>query len=93
MESKVKDTRVEGWKISRTRGKRFEVFLRQGLKMKALGERGSLRCCYSKASCSLLLPGKTASSRIKYITKTRGFDEIRSCYNKAFHQTLERVRP
>jgi hypothetical protein len=88
MELKVKDARVEGWKISRTRGKSFDVFLRKGLKMKTLGERGSLRCCYSKASCSLILPGKIASSRIKYITKTRGFDEIRCCYSKAFQKTL-----
>jgi hypothetical protein len=93
MESKVKDARVEGWQISRTRGKSFEVLLREGLKIKTLGERGSLQCCYNKASCSLLLLGKTASSRIKYITKTRGFDEIRCFYSKAFQQTLERVRP
>jgi hypothetical protein len=74
MESKVKDARVEGGRL-RTRGKSFEVLLWKGLKIKTLGERGSLRCCYSKASCSLLLPGKTTSSRIKYKTKTRGFDE------------------
>jgi hypothetical protein len=80
-------------KILRTRGKIFEVLLRQGLKIKTLGERGSLRCCYNKDSHSLLLPRKMTSSRIKYITKTRGFDEIRCFYNKAFQQTLERVHP
>jgi len=77
--------------ILRTRGKSFEVFLKKCLKIKTVGERGSLRCCYNKASFSLLLPGKMTSSRIKYITKTRRFDEIRYCYNKAFQQTLERV--
>jgi hypothetical protein len=55
MESKEKDAKAEGGRL-RTRGKSFEVLLRQGLKIKTLRERGSLRCCYSKASCSLLLP-------------------------------------
>jgi hypothetical protein len=34
----------------RTRGRCFEVLLRQGLKIKTLGDRGSLLCCYGKAS-------------------------------------------
>jgi hypothetical protein len=55
---KVKDAQVEGDEIQRTRGKGFKVLLKQGLKDRTLGERGSLRCCLSKASCSLLLPGK-----------------------------------
>jgi hypothetical protein len=32
----VKDTQVEGGKISRTRGKSFEVLLKQGLKIGTL---------------------------------------------------------
>jgi hypothetical protein len=35
----VKDTKVEGGKISRIRGKSFEVLLKQGLKIGTLGEK------------------------------------------------------
>jgi hypothetical protein len=55
MESIMKDAGVEGGQL-RTGGKIFEVLLWQGLRDKTLGERGSLRCCYGKAFCSLLLP-------------------------------------
>jgi hypothetical protein len=55
MESRVKDAQVEGGQL-RTGGKSSEVLLWQGLRDKTLGERGSLQCCYGKASCSLLLP-------------------------------------
>jgi hypothetical protein len=59
----MKDAQVEGDEIQRTRGKSFKVLLWQGLKDRTLGERGSLRCCLSKASCSLLLPGKQLAQR------------------------------
>jgi hypothetical protein len=59
----VKDAQVEGDEIQRTRGKGFKVLQQQGLKDRILGERGSLRCCLSKASCSLLLPGKQLAQR------------------------------
>jgi hypothetical protein len=59
MESKkMKDAQVEVDEIQRKRGKGFKVLLKKGLKDRTLGERGSLRCCLSKASGSLLLPGK-----------------------------------
>jgi hypothetical protein len=38
------NARVEGGRL-RTRGKGSEVFLWQGLRIKTLGERGSLWCC------------------------------------------------
>jgi hypothetical protein len=37
------DVRVEGGRL-RTRGKGSEVLLWQGLRIKTIGERGSLRC-------------------------------------------------
>jgi hypothetical protein len=40
----VEDARVEGGRL-RTRGKSSEVLLWQGLRIKSLGERGSLWCC------------------------------------------------
>jgi hypothetical protein len=60
---KVKGAQVEGDEIQRTRGKGFKVLHQQDLKDRTLGERGSLRCCLSKASCSLLLPGKQLAQR------------------------------
>jgi hypothetical protein len=59
MESKVKDTKVEGsMKIMRlrTRGLDLEVLLKQGLKDETLEERGSLWCRGTRPQCSLLLP-------------------------------------
>jgi hypothetical protein len=51
----MKDTQVEGDEIKRTREKGFKVVLKQGIKDRTLGERCSLWCFLSKASCSLLL--------------------------------------
>jgi hypothetical protein len=89
---KVKDAQVEGDEIQRTRGKGFKVLLKQGLKDRTLGERGSLRCCLSKASCSLLLPGKQLAQRQ---VKSRQESLKRESVAKArlFHQTLKEKRP
>jgi hypothetical protein len=89
---KVKDTQVEGDEIQRTRGKGFKVLLQQGLKDRTLGERGSLRCCLSKASCSLLLPGKQLAQRQ---VKSRQESLKRESVAKArlFHQTLKEKWP
>jgi hypothetical protein len=53
----VKDAGAKGSKIVRlrTRGRSFEVLLKQGLKVKALGERGSPWCRGTRPRCSLLL--------------------------------------
>jgi hypothetical protein len=85
---KVKDAQVEGDEIQRTRGKGFKV----GLKDRTLGERGSLRCCLSKASCSLLLPGNQLAQRQ---VKSRQESLKRESVAKArlFHQTLKEKRP
>jgi hypothetical protein len=59
MESKGKDTKVEGSNESiklRTRRLNLEVLLWQGLKDETLGERGSLWCRGTRPQCSLLLP-------------------------------------
>jgi hypothetical protein len=69
-------------RFQRTRGKSFKVMLKQGLKDKTLGERGSLRCCKRKALCSLLLPDKRLA-QMKQKIKIRGLDEGECCYNKA----------
>jgi hypothetical protein len=69
-------------RFQRTRGKSFKVLLKQGLKNRTLGERGSLRCCKSKALCSLLLPGKWLA-QMKHKIKTRRLNEGECCYNKA----------
>jgi hypothetical protein len=60
---KVKNAQVEGDEIQRKRGKGFKVLQQQGLKDGTLGDRGSIRCCLSKASCSLLLPDKQLAQR------------------------------
>jgi hypothetical protein len=86
---KVKDTQVEGDEIQRKRGKGFKVLQQQGLKDKTLGERGSLRCFLSKASCSLLLPGKHTSSKTSKI-KTREFKEGECCKGKALSSNPKR---
>jgi len=86
--------KVEGKRL-RNRGKGSEVLQWQGSRSKTLGERGSLRCCLSKASCSFLLPqvylGKTAS----ITDKSRHESEVRESVAKArpYHQTLEAGRP
>jgi hypothetical protein len=89
---KVKDAQVEGDEIQRTRGKGFKVLQQQGLKDRTLGERGSLRCCLSKASCSLLLPGKQLAQRQ---VKSRQESLKRESVAKArlFHQTLKEKWP
>jgi hypothetical protein len=69
-------------RFQRTIGKSFKVLLKQGLKRRTLGERGSLWCCKSKASCSLLLLGKQLAQMKKKI-KTRRLNEGDCCYNKA----------
>jgi hypothetical protein len=69
----VKVSQVEGDEIQRTRGKGFKVLLQQGLKDRTLRERGSLRCCLSKASCSLLPSSKTSK------IKTRESEEGERC--------------
>jgi hypothetical protein len=74
--------RLKETRFQRTRGKSFKVLLKQGLKDRTLGERGSLRCCKSKASCSLLLPDKRIA-HIKHKIKTRKPNEGECCYNKA----------
>jgi hypothetical protein len=74
--------RLKEMRFQRTRGKSFKVLLKQGLKDRTLGERGSLRCCKSKASCSLLLPGKRLA-QMKHKIKTRRLNEGECCYNKA----------
>jgi hypothetical protein len=74
--------KLKGTRFQRTRGKGFKVLLEQGLKDRTLGERGSLRCCKSKASCSLLLPGKRLA-QIKHKNKTRELEEGECCYDKA----------
>jgi hypothetical protein len=81
MESIVKDAGVEGGRL-RTGGKSSKVLLKQGLKNRTLGKRGSLRCCKSKASCSLLLPDKKLA-QMKHKNKTRRLNEGECCYNKA----------
>jgi hypothetical protein len=68
-------------RFQRTGGKGFKVLLRQGLKDKTLGERGSLRCCKSKASCSLLLPDKRLA-QMKHKIKTRELKEGECCCDK-----------
>jgi hypothetical protein len=85
---KVKDAQVEGEEIKRTRGKGFKVLQWQGLENRTLGKRGSLRCCLSKASCSLLLPGKWLAQRQ---AKSRQESLKRESVAKArfFHQTLK----
>jgi hypothetical protein len=56
---------LKGNRFQRTGGKIFKVLLEQGLKSRTLGERGSLRCCKSKASCSLLLLSKRLAQKQK----------------------------
>ena len=89
---KVKDAQVEGNEIQRTRGKGFKVLQQHGLKDRALGERGSLWCCLSKASCSLLLPGKQLAQRQ---VKSRQESLKRESVAKArlFHKTLKEKQP
>jgi hypothetical protein len=58
------------------------VLLKQGLKDRTLGERGSLWCCKSKASCSLLLPSKRLA-QMKHKNKTRELKEGECCCGKA----------
>jgi hypothetical protein len=93
MESKMKDTRVEGGKL-RTRGKSSEVLLWQGLRIKTLGERGSLRCCYEQGLVlsppSLGQFGKTTSS-MKHKIKTRRLNEGECCYSKALSSNPKRT--
>jgi hypothetical protein len=74
--------KLKGTRFQRTRGKGFKVLLKQGLKDRTLGERGSLQCCKSKALCSLLLPGKRLA-RIKHKNKTREIKEGECCCDKA----------
>jgi hypothetical protein len=88
----MKDARVEGGRL-RTRGKSSEVLLWQGLRIKTLGERGSLWCCYSKASCSLLLPWVNLEKRLaqmKHKIKTRRLNEGECCYSKALSSNPKR---
>jgi hypothetical protein len=88
----VKDAQVEGDEIQRRRGKGFKVLLQHGLKDRTLGERGSLWCFLSKASCSLLLSDKQLAQRQ---VKSRQESLKRESVAKArlFHQTLEEKRP
>jgi hypothetical protein len=54
MESKGKDTKVEGSSERvklRTRGLNLEVFLWKGLKDETLGEGGSLQCRGTRPQC------------------------------------------
>ena len=67
------DARVEGKEILKDWREKFKVLLEQGLKSRTLGERGSLWCCKSKASCSLLLPGKRLAQKQKKIDQDRRF--------------------
>ena len=78
----MKDTQVEGDEIQRTRGKGFKVLQQEGLKDRTLGERGSLRCCKSKASCFVLLPDKRLA-QMKHKIKTRRLKEGECCCGKA----------
>jgi hypothetical protein len=74
---RLKETRFQN-----TKGKSFKVMLKQGLKDRTLGERGSLRCCKSMASCSLLLLGKRLA-QMKHKIKTRRLKEGECCCGKA----------
>ena len=89
---KVKDAQVEGDEIQRKRGKGFKVLLKKGLKYRTLGERGSLRCCLSKALFSLLLSDKQLAQRQ---VKSRQESLKRESVAKArlFHQTLKEKWP
>jgi hypothetical protein len=88
----VKDAQVEGDEIQRTRGKHFKVLQRQGLKDRTLGERDSLWCCLSKASCSLLLPGKRlAQKQVKSRQESLKSESVAKA--RLFHQTLKEKRP
>ena len=89
---KVKDTQVEGDEIQRTRGKGFKVLQQQGLKDRTLGERGSLRCCLSKALYSLLLLGKQLAQR-QVKSRQESLKRESVAKTRLFHQTLKEKRP
>jgi hypothetical protein len=84
----MKDAQVEGDEIQTTRGNGFKVLQWQGLKDRTLGERGSLRCCLSKASCSLLLPGNQLAQR--QVKSRREFKEGECCKGKALSSNPKR---
>jgi hypothetical protein len=87
----VKDAQVEGEEIQRTRGKGFKVLQLQGLKDRTLGERGSLRCCLSKASCSLLPDNQLAQRQVKSRQESLKRESVVKA--RLFHQTLKEKRP
>ena len=89
---RMKDTQVEGDEIQRTRGKGFKVLQWQGFEDRTLGERGSLRCCLSKASCSLLLPGKRLA-QIQVKSRQESLKRESVAKARLFHQTLKEKRP
>ena len=84
--------RLKETRFQRTRGKNFKVLLKQGLKDRTLGERGSIRCFLRKASCSLLLPSNQLAQRQ---VKSRQESLKRGSVAKArlFHQTLKEKCP
>jgi hypothetical protein len=65
------------------------VLQQQGLKDRTLGERGSLWCCLSKASCSLLHPGKQLAQR-QVKSRQEGLKRESIAKARLFHQNPKR---